>query len=286
MTTGGWKHARLPSGRVPRGFFTGLAALAGVAVVWTLHGPVWAAIRTHPYFAARDVIVRGAGPLLTSEDVLAWLGVDETTSVLDLAPNRVRARLQAHPLVERASVRRDFPSHLEIEIRERRPAAIAALDGLHYLDRNGHVLAPVSSRDAQDYPVVTGLPVDGDPGYRTWAARRILRLVRLCDRSGWSAGVSEVRLDPGRGVVLFPRAAKVPVVLGWGSWRVKLARTERVLAAWDAQPDRLGAIDVRFRNQVLVTTRPLSEEKPKLKARSKKSPASGRKSTGGRGVRA
>lgn len=273
-------------GCAPRGVLTGLASVGLAVAVWLLHEPVWAAIRAHPYFAARDVIVRGAGPLLAPEDLLAWLGVDERTSVLDLSPRRVRARLEAHPLIDRATVRRDFPSHLEIEIREREPAAIAVLDGLYYLDRNGQVLKSVSAANAYDYPVVTGLPADGDPGYQTWAARRVLRLVRLCDRAGWTAGVSEVHLDRERGVVLFPRTARIPVVLGWGSWREKLARTERVLAAWDAQPDRLAGIDVRFRNQVLVTTRALPQEKPKLKTGSKKSTAGAKKPMAARGVRA
>lgn len=249
----------------------GVAALAAVGAVsagWVFYQPVWAALRTHPYFAVKNVVIRGAGPLLTRDDVLAWLGMSDGASVWDLSPAQVRARLEVHPLIARATVRREFPDRFEIEVRERRPEAIAVLDALYYLDRDGRVIQALGAEHDRDYPMITGLSADADPNYRTWALRRALRLVRLCQRMACPGGVSEIRLHPQLGVVLYPRGPRVPVVLGWGSWREKLTRAARVLAAWETQTERLARVDVRFRDQVLVKLRTPPGAAPRAKTKS------------------
>ena len=64
-----------------------------------------------------------------------------------------------------------------------------------------------------------------------------------------------MHLGDGRGVVVYPAAPRVPILLGWGSWPTKLDRAERTLRAWHGSPEHLGSLDVRFRNQVVVTLR-------------------------------
>lgn len=259
---GGWARRALRA-------LTALAVVGVISAGWVLHQPVWAALRTHPYFAIKNVVIRGAGPLLTQEEVLAWLGVQDGTSLWDVTPNRVRGRLEVHPLIARASVRREFPNRFEIEVRERRPEAIAVLDGLYYLDRNGQILKPLADEHDRDYPLITGIDAQAEPGYRTWALRRAMRLVRLCQRVSCPGGVSEVHLDSELGLVLYPRGPRVAVVLGWGSWREKLNRATRVLAAWQAQSERLARVDLRFRDQVLVKLRTPAVPEPHGKPKSK-----------------
>lgn len=240
--------------RILQGFM-GAAAAALVLTVWAVHRPVRAALRTHPYFTVDEVVLHGVGPLLSRDDVLAWLGVRGGVSLWDVAPARVEARLEAHPLIERATVRREFPNHVEIELRERRPQAVAVLEDLYYVGRGGQLLRVLGAEHSRDYPLVTGLMPDTNPGYRTWALRRALRLVRLCERVACFGGVSEIRLDRRFGLVLYPTAPRVPLLLGWGSWREKLARAGRALQAWEGRTDQLAMLDVRFRNQVVARLR-------------------------------
>ena len=67
--------------------------------------------------------------------------------------------------------------------------------------------------------------------------------------------ISEVHVDPEKGITVFPLRTAVAVVLGWGGWREKLARSARVFAAWDGQVERLEQVDVSFRRTVVVKLR-------------------------------
>ncbi len=235
----------------------GALALGGTA--WMVHQPRWSdwsALRAHPYFAVRSVAVRGAGPLLGERAILDWLGLHDGANVWDASPVAVRERLEEHPMIAHAEVRRELPGRYEITVRERRPEAIVVLDGLYYLDRSGKAFGPIDAEHDHDYPVITGVTAGQAPGARAWALRRVLRLARLCARRGCFGGISEIRLDPERGPVLYPTAPAVPVILGWGSWRVKLERAAQAVAAWPEGADRLTSVDVRFRNQVVVKSVP------------------------------
>jgi len=221
------------------------AAVGVVLAAWVLYQPVWAALRTHPYFAIKNVVIRGAGPLLTQDEILAWLGVQDGTSLWDVSAARVRMRLELHPLISHAAVRREFPRPVRDRGRERQPEAIAVLDGLYYLDRDGQVLKALASEHNRDYPLITGLDPDADPGYRSWALRRALRLVRSV--SGLLVPEAFPRFNSTRSWsrAVSPRSESADCA-GLGSWREKLNRAARVLAAWEVQIDRLARVDRAF----------------------------------------
>ncbi len=214
-------------------------------------------LRRHPYFALNQVTITGCGPALTPAEVRAWLGFTAETTLWDTSPDVVRARLEAHPFIGGAAVKREFPGLLDVVVRERRPEAIAVLDDLYYVDRGGRTFGPLRPKDSRDYPLITVVDPALPEGQRTWALRRTLRLLRRCDREPCVGELSEVHLEDGRGVVVYPAAPRVPIVLGWGSWPAKLERAARALRAWSTAAERLASLDVRFRNQVVVTVRQL-----------------------------
>lgn len=237
------------------GCLSAIAALAIAAAVWAGHGHAGAALRDHPYFAISHLVINGCGPALTPDDVRAWLGFTGDSSLWEASPPRVRARLEAHPYIAHATVRREFPGRLEVIVRERQPQAIAVLDDLYYVDRSGVTFGPLRAQDSRDYPLITGLDPTTAEGPRTWALRRTLRLLRRCERTPCVGELSEVHLGDRRGVVVYPTAPRVPIVLGWGSWPAKLERAQRALTAWSDAAERLATLDVRFRNQVVVLLR-------------------------------
>ena len=239
-----------------------LAAIVGLTLAagaWATRDVAATALRRHPYFALNQVTITGCGPALTPAEVRAWLGFTPETTLWDASPELVRARLEAHPFISGAVVKREFPGRVDVVVRERRPQAIAVLDELYYVDHSGRTFGPLRPKDSRDYPLITGLDPGLSEGQRTWALRRTLRLLRRCDREA-CVGVgelSEVHLEEARGVVVYPAAPRVPIVLGWGSWPAKLERAGRALRAWSAGAERLASLDVRFRNQVVVTVRQL-----------------------------
>lgn len=239
-------------------------AVATVLATWFSGAPVLGALREHPYFSIDSLRVEGCGPRLDEAAVRAWLGFGERASVWDADPAWVLSRLRAHPYIAWAAVRREFPDIFEIRLAEREPAAVVVLDELYYADRSGAVFGPLGADDGHDFPVITGISAESSPGQRRWALRRALRLLRVAERAGGLAAVSEVHVDPVLGAVLYLAEPRVPIVLGWGSPGEKLARAARVLKEWEGATDRLAKVDTRFRNQVIVKLRP---EEPPMRAR-------------------
>jgi cell division protein FtsQ len=229
-----------------------VCAVALTAAAWLLRDSGWESVREHPYFAIKEVTVRGTGDLLERGAVLRWLDIGDSASSWDASPYRWRRRLEAHPMIAHAEVHREFPGRYEITVRERQPQAIVLLDEPFYVDRAGNAFGPLGHAHRLDYPVITGVDDEMPPGYRRWLLRRGLRLARLCERIGCFGGVSEISLHPELGAILYPIVPAVPIVMGWGSWAEKIGRATRALDQWQGREAGLASVDVRFREQVVV----------------------------------
>ncbi len=256
-----WAHLRRPS----RGLVGTLCAVALLLALWQVVPPAVDWIQTHPYFALTTVEIDGNRRLSRAE-ILDWVGVGAQASVWDVTPHRVRARLLAHPWIREARVRRDFPNRLALAVTERRPAAIVRLDGLQYVDRAGHLLGPLRGDDSRDFPVITGFDGPAQADFVAVGMHRALQLLRRCERLSCFDAVSEVHVDRETGLTVFPLRTAVAVVLGWGGWREKLARSARVFAAWEGQVGRLAAVDVSFRGLVVVKLREAERQPAAVRA--------------------
>jgi cell division protein FtsQ len=179
--------------------------------------------------------------------------------VWDVSPNVVRTRLHTHPWIQRATVRRDGPGRIVIEVRERKPMAIVRFEELHYVDRRGHVLGVLAADDSRNLPMITGLEDDIHRAYAPVALPRIAQLLRWCERRGSIDELSEIHVDREEGVTMYPLENDVAVRLGWGRWREKLNRSARVFAAWKGRMEHLAGIDVSLPETVIVRPREDSE---------------------------
>ncbi|MBI4517360.1 MAG: FtsQ-type POTRA domain-containing protein [Deltaproteobacteria bacterium] len=216
---------------------------------------VWTATKSHAYFALTEVTVRG-NSRWGREQLLQSAGLRPGMSIWDANPSAIRLRLRLHADLADVRVRRDFPHRLVVSVRERVPAAIAVLDDLYFVDRSGQLMNRLREDDSRDLPLITGLGITPANREDVLMLRRAARMIRLCQREGCGAGLSEVNIDPRRGVTLIPLRQPVPIVVGWGNWRTKLARTKRVLAAWEGQESRVALFDATFSDQVVVRLRP------------------------------
>jgi len=247
----------LGSAWVRRLRFGTLAAVCGVSLAVGLWYGVPRGVRTiksHRYFALMSIEVEG-NRRLDRREVLQWAGVSEGRSVWDATPSVLRMRLLSHPWIHQVQVQREFPNRLTISVQERRPVAIVLADGQRYVDRYGRVLGPLRDDDSRDFPIISGLDGAEVTDFTGIGLHRALQLVRWCERLNSLDTVSEIHVDPRRGVTVFPRRTAVAVMLGWGSWREKLQRSARVFAAWEGQADRLAAVDLSFRDLVVVKLR-------------------------------
>ena len=217
----------------------GLGLLALVAIVLSL--PWWgrAVVGELAFFRVRRIEIEGVRYLAPS-DVVKRLAVDTTMSVwTDLG--RLSRRVQADPLVARATVERRLPGTLVVTVVEKIPVALVpARGGFRAYDRAGVALPLEPSRVAIDLPVVAG---------RDTALLRLLGDMRDSAPDVY-ARLSEVRRVGKRELVL--RLTTVPVRAMVDVRAARLADIIPVEQDLARRRAHVVELDLRYREQVVA----------------------------------
>jgi cell division protein FtsQ len=217
-------------------------------------------VRTHPYFALDEVVVERRGHV-TADAIRRQAGVRPGMSIWDVDAQAIEARLHDLPWIRTARVRRELPDRLVIRVREYRPLAIVRVpDGeqpLYYVAADARIFAPVDQRDGRDLPYVSGLRrADLEGGAGGGAIRAALSALAAAAAHAEALGaVSEVHVDPTRGVTIMPTRPAVPIHLGHGSFEVKLARAAEILPRWADRGHEMRSVSCEFDEQVIVRLR-------------------------------
>jgi cell division septal protein FtsQ len=131
----------------------GAALLIAVSAVWTGYSKVMASERLR----VGKVEVRG-GHFLSEGEVRELLGPAVGENILSLDIEGLKARLRASPWVADATVSRNLPDTVRVEIRERVPLALAEMERLYLMDGDGALIDIYGLRTAGfDLPFVRGL---------------------------------------------------------------------------------------------------------------------------------
>jgi cell division protein FtsQ len=208
------------------------------------------------------VEIRGATHA-TPEMLRKLAAVPDSTILSDVDLMAVRRRIEKHPFVETAVVRRDPPSTLVVEITERVPVA-ALLDVRTkdwFVDGSGVLLPMLPEIPLQQTPVITGYRPAGSiaAGTRIRDARLIQALGILSAARSIAPDMlhlfSEISLEGERDYVLYTLEAGVPVIFGPAD-RIE-AKLRSFRAFWEGvavQRDltQLEYIDLRFLDQVVA----------------------------------
>lgn len=251
------RTATLSSGRLVRAGAV-VVAVAGAYAAWPL---VTRAVYDHPYFALREVTVRGHQRV--SEDRIRKLaGIAPGMSVWSVDAEAAEDRLRAEPWLRSVVVRRDLPHRVVIQVREHRPVAILAPEdrkgALYYVAGHGSIFAAVSPKDRADFPCLSGLraaELEAGHPFGARAVRRALTLLRATTRPPSLGVISEIVVDRNRGLTLLPVRPAVPIEVGWNGFSTKLARLAPVLAKWAGRETGIAGVSLLFDDEVIVRTR-------------------------------
>ena len=236
------RRARVIAGRA------GLVALgvSGLLAGWLLKSP---------RFAVSSVEVRGQSRL-SREAIETAAAIEPGSNIFTLDTREVVARLEALPLVRHAAVIRSLPNRVAIAVEERRPFTLVHAGRLHWIDEQGIDLGPEARAVAPGTPVISGLGADDlVPDAPSGRAAAGLNLLRLLLRSGEGLlnSVSEIDMSRAEGPVLYTLDG-VEVRIGKEDWEARLGRLLGVLAQLKASGETVTAIDLRFRDQVVLQT--------------------------------
>jgi cell division protein FtsQ len=227
--------------------------LAGLGVAAFV---AWDWARRTPLLATRTVEVTGARRL-DEAIVRAAAAIEPGTNVLAVDVAATEARVAGLPGVRRAHVVRHLPGRVTVLVEEREPYALVNASGLHWVDAEGYLVTTDARPGATGLPILSGVgapaPGTGEPseGLRTGLA-----LLHVLQRTSGrlAARVSEVDLGRPHGPVLY-LVDGIEVRLGPDGWSDRLARLDGVLGELDARGERVASIDLRFRDQVVLTPR-------------------------------
>jgi cell division septal protein FtsQ len=210
---------------------------------------------TAPRFAVGAVEVRGAWRV-PAERIVEAAGIPAGINFWRLDPDAVAARVEALPEIRRVDVVRELPNRVTIVVEERRPFTLVHGERLHWLDEEGRVLGVEPSAVALPVPVISGLTEEELATIRSAPSPRVraaVRLIRALLRSGSALAteISEIDMSRRDGPVLYT-VDGIEVRLGAEEWEERLARLEGVLAQVAAGDGAVRAIDLRFRDQVVL----------------------------------
>ncbi len=154
--TGAWKARVCRLGRMIGG--TALLAL----VAWG----GWIGVQhAAPYvvrsFEVREITLIGANQV-TRREVLERLALRPGQTMFSINPGRLAIRVQSHPWVKQATVRRVLPHTLVIDLVERRAAAVLQSASMALLlDEEGHALSVLPPTNDPGLPVLIGISPKG-----------------------------------------------------------------------------------------------------------------------------
>jgi cell division protein FtsQ len=210
--------------------------------------------------AVDDVTVRG-NQRLTLAEIEALIGDVRGESLLLVDLGRFRAKLLDSRWVADVTVRRVFPSVVDVRIVEREPVAVARLGQVLYLiDETGVIIDQYGPQYKDfDLPIVDGLAapktVDGppvDPG----RARLTAQFLRsLAPRPELIRALSQVDMSTEGNVVVL--LGDDPTYLHLGD-EMFLERIQTYLELTPALADReqpIDYVDLRFGNRVFLKDR-------------------------------
>jgi cell division protein FtsQ len=114
-----------------------------------------------PFFAARTIEVHGASHVPRSQ-VLRIAAVARDTNVFTLDADAAERRLERDPWIVDATVTKDLPSTLVIDVHERIAVAVAVSDGvLRLVADDGALLDVAHPRDAVGMPSIVTADAEG-----------------------------------------------------------------------------------------------------------------------------
>jgi cell division protein FtsQ len=239
----GWTY------RTVLGLQIGAALLIAVSLVWTGYSKVMASERLR----VGKVEVRG-GHFLSEGEVRELLGPAVGENILGLDIDALKARLRASPWVADATVSRNLPDTVRVEIRERVPLALAEMDRLYLMDGDGALIDIYGPRTAGfDLPIVRGLAKLDAEARHDRAARAGALLRDVGDLAG---EISEVEVEDSGDLRIVLRGAGEVVRLGAPPHRSRLVTFLSLRQELRERCPRAEYFDLRFRDRIYAKEPP------------------------------
>lgn len=247
-----------------------LIALAGLAaLVAAVLGYGAYALLTSSWFTVRQIVVHGTSRLAPG-DVEAMVADLRHDNILLARLDRYRQQVLDSPWIASATLHRQLPATVVVDVTERTPMILAHLsDRLFLVDRTGAIIDETGPqyRDL-DLPVVDGLGTPGQPAGSSvdaWKVALVDRfLAALQAAPDLRARVSQIDITDPHDITVLLEGDTTFVRLGDERFVERLRRYLALVPTLRDKLSDLDYVDVRFdnlfvtpRGRVTAVTRPV-----------------------------
>jgi cell division protein FtsQ len=264
--------AREPKLREPRAWPRRLGVIAlklgaTVAVAWGLllaGREVYEYATTSTRFEVQHILYEGSAHV-DDDQLRELLAIEPGTNILACDLAELSERIAAHPWVALATVTRNLPDTLGIEVIEHQPAAIVLAGRFYLVNAEGRPFKVVERGERSELPIITGVDrstlaaAKGDAIPELVAALEVIRMYQSKQRPR----LGELNLDEDGSLTLYTAQAGTQLRLGRTDFEARLARWDALRAALgdradnlavvhldsETQPDRRDRVVARFANE-------------------------------------
>ena len=225
---------------------------------------------TVPYFRLKSPdSIKIEGQVLSSPaTVLQEMHIQPGASLLSIQPLKVEKALLQQPWIEQVELTRIWPDQISIKIREHQPLALVKLEHkLYLMDSKGVLFKVMEPHDPHDFPVITGLQVEHFQrveGIMTPLLAKVFDFMELLQEKNNPlnlATISEINVDPERGITIYPSELNLGVSIGFQGHSQKLANLQKVLPQLKQHGDlaNIEKIDLNYPQRVLVSKKKIDQ---------------------------
>jgi cell division protein FtsQ len=189
-------------------------------------------IHTTPFFRIDSIDVTGCRRSRPQE-IIELSGAKRGESVFDKDIKVMAELVYAHPWVASVKVTRKLPRRLLIDVTEREPAILVAMQAVYMADRTGQIFKRVVPGDEAKLPVVTGISRDDYQNAEERSRLLIRTAIEISDeftRQKVGREVSEINVDPVEGSTVFTADRAVEIRFGRGRIAERVALLREVLS--------------------------------------------------------
>jgi len=212
--------------------------------------------RTAESFLLAEIDVVG-NRVLTDAEVIGLSGLEMGTNLLTVRIGDVESAVRRSPRVHRVRASRALPNKMIVTLDEKLPVALVAVGRGKVVEvsRDGVFLPAVERSASVDLPLITGVETAGGGAPAADDVNSALKLIVQArdEVPALAAEMSEVRIAPGSGLVIYTVADGAEIRIGSGALNADgMKRLSMVLSDLRSRGVRAESIDMRFRDQIVV----------------------------------
>lgn len=228
-------------------------ALSGIGITAALLIISYLYLISHPYFAIREITVRGCKEL-TEKEILSLAAVKTSQNIFTISLGDVQKKVMVNPWIKDAYVGRELPNRLIIDLRERTAVSLVKKDNSFYLmDINGITFKKLEMNDEMDLPILTGYQgTDKDAQILMGRTLDLLRYLSTATDFPNIKNVSEINGNGRSGLSVFTNTG-LCLHLGFDNYENKFRRLPPVMVDLERRYQKTEHLYIDLSDPVKIT---------------------------------